>query len=362
MRRVPTVTLLLIAANIIAAFFLLLQPGLVVDLGFRPQAPSPRSVITSLFLHANVLHLLGNMVFLAVVGAAVEMATGSFRFATVYFLSGIVGVAMHYIVTRHHPEPAVLIGASGAIAGCAGYYSVRYQGLRIPLSPTRSVSVLTVTGVWLALQVLGAFIRLGEGETGGTSYWAHLGGFAAGIVISFIFRAPDPGQVRLGHQMIEEMEDRSPGAMVAAAREHLRRHPHDPLALQKLAEALAMQDDLTGETSALVGLLDAAPPDELPQTLRRLCEIGRAAALPSIRRTLLAERLKNYDPETAMMLLQTVVTGDPNDSQRPEALLALAGLQRERDPEKANRLLSELSRSYPLHPAVELARKRGWLA
>jgi hypothetical protein len=228
------------------------------------------------------------------------------------------------------------------------------------LTPRISISVATVTGTWLALQVLGAFIRIGDGG-GGVSSWAHLGGFAAGILISFVFRAPDIGQVRMSHEMLEKMEDRSPAAVVAAARRHLRMHPHDPVALERLADALAKQDDPTGEVSALVGLLDTVPEDEQPDVLRRIYESGRSAALTPLRRTMLAERFKDKDPECAILMLQTVVQADVREPQRPEAMLALAGLERDRDPEKSRRLLEELNRTYPLHPAVELARQRGWI-
>ena len=71
-RRVPVLTLLLIAANMVAAFALFVYPDFAVELGFRPNHPSLVGAITGLFLHANLFHLLGNMVFLAAVGAAVE--------------------------------------------------------------------------------------------------------------------------------------------------------------------------------------------------------------------------------------------------------------------------------------------------
>ena len=73
------VTLILIVANLLAAFAVLGIPDLITKLGFHSDAPAVRSALTSLFIHANVVHLLGNMVFLAAVGAAVEMASGSVR-------------------------------------------------------------------------------------------------------------------------------------------------------------------------------------------------------------------------------------------------------------------------------------------
>ena len=142
-RRIPLVTLLLIAANIVAAFALLIYPDFAYEFGFRADRPRLSTAITSQFLHANVFHLLGNMVFLAAVGVAVEMATGSLRFAVVYFTAGMVGVAVHFLVYRHVSNPAPLIGASASIAGCAAYYSVRYTRMRVLLAPHVALSVAT---------------------------------------------------------------------------------------------------------------------------------------------------------------------------------------------------------------------------
>lgn len=359
--RLPVVTLLLIAANLAAAFLMVLNPELVFDHGFRADHPRARDAITALFLHANTVHLLGNMVFLAAVGAAVELSTGSFRFASVYLLSGIFGVLAHYLIVRRFAEPPPLVGASGAIAGCAAYYSVRYTAMRVPLAPNVAVPVAAVTAMWLVLQVVGAFVRLGDATGSGASFWAHMGGFGAGVLLSFIYRAPDLKQVELGHEVLERMNDRGPAALEHAAREHLRLHPNDPKALRQLAQALETQHEPEEEARVLLRLLEVLPETEQPEALQRLCELGQAPELPALRRTLLAERLKATCPELARKLLQSVVDGPEGDPQRPEAMLALAGLDREAEPERAAALLEELRRLYPLHPAVELARRRGWV-
>lgn len=355
--RPPVVTLILIGANLLAAFALLVNPDLAYEFGFRPDHPTLRGAVTSLFLHANVIHLLGNMVFLAAVGAAVEMATGSFRFASVYFLSGLVGVAAHYLMTRHMDEPAPFIGASGCIAGCVAYYTFRYQAMRVPLAPRVAVSVLAVTGIWLALQVVGSFVHLGE--SGGISFWAHLGGFLTGIVLSVVFRAPDLGLARLGHEAIAKMEERGPAAVQAMALKHLERHPGDPKALWELARASEAMGDASGEQSALATLVDVGSEGERVEAVRRLLDLGRACEIPVLRRFKLADALRTEDPETSRRLLQSVLD-DPDESRRPEALLALAEVEREAAPDRCAALLDELERLYPLHPATEVARKRGW--
>jgi membrane associated rhomboid family serine protease len=343
-------------ANLAAAFALLVQPDLAYEFGFRPNQPRAAAAFSSLFLHANVLHLLGNMLFLGAVGAAVELATGSFRFAVVYFLSGLVGVAAHYVMTKHAADPAPYIGASGAIAGCAAYYTIRYTSLRVPVVPHIALPVLGVTIIWLGLQIAGAFVRIGD--TAGTSYWSHLGGFAAGILLCFVFRAPDLGQVRMQHEALDQMTARGPAAAIAATKHHLEKHPKDEKALWDLADAYHKLDEKQNEADTLVRLLGLVSVDQQIDALRRLAAVGHISRIPILKRLQYADRCKATAPFVA--LLRSVVEG-PDDVQKPEAMLALAAIERDEEPEKAREILDELVRRYPLHATVELARKRGWL-
>ncbi len=317
-------------------------------------------MFTSLFLHANTLHLLGNMIFLAAVGAAVELATGSFRFATVYFLSGVMGVVCHFLVVRHLANPSPILGASGCIAGCAAYYCVRYKGLKVAVAPTLSVSVLGITGVWILLQLIGAIVRIGDPNQQ-VSFWSHVGGFATGLVLSVVFQSPDIGQLQLRHEVLEQMNDRGPAAAALAARKHLEDHPNDPVALRQLARACAQMDDEDGEADIIVKLMDLEAKDEQAALLVRLVQIGRANVFSCAKRTMLAEKFKDEHSLVAKALLTTVIQERDEDAYLPEAMLALAGLQLNSEPERAEQLLQELRALFPLHPCVDLARKRGWL-
>lgn len=358
--RLPIVTLLLIIANLFAAFAVAFNSELVMDLGFNPKNPSFLTIFTSLFLHQNLLHLLGNMVFLAAVGAAVELATGSARFLIVYFVSGLFGVLAHFIFTMSLTEPSVLIGASGSIAGCAAYYSVRYVRLKVPIAPRKGISVAVVTVVWLVLQFIGAFVSIGDSSS--VSFWAHIGGFLGGLLLSAIFRAPDLGQRKLGHEVLDKMNERGPAAVALAARQHLKEHPGDIKALRNLADAERQLDHPIAEVETLLKLIDVLPESEQSEPLSRLAELEKLATLPSLRRTLLADRFKETDPNTCRMLLDSVVDGPDSDPQVPDAMLALASLEREHAPERATEILNKLQAKFPLHPTVNLARQRGWIA
>ena len=353
--------MLLIAANIAAAFALLWQDELVLTLGFVPSRPTAYTAVSSLFLHQNVLHLLGNMLFLAAVGASVELATGTLRFVAVYFLSGLAGVALHWWLAPKGLDSPPLIGASGCVAGCAAYYTARYTRLKVPLSPKFNVSVLAVTAVWLALQFAGAVIRLGDDSMGPISFWSHIGGFAMGVILCFVFRTQDAGQKNISHAWIDEMSGRSPAATMVAAERHLARHPEDPKALRELCWSAESLADTTKEAVALLKLLDVVPEFEQTEVVKRLSEIGALQQLAPVRRVLLAERIQPEDTDLARELLQSVIDSGSAEPQRPDAMLALAGIERETDEAKCQMLCEQLEAAYPLHPAVSIARTRGWL-
>lgn len=357
--RLPIVAVVLVAANIAAAFAVAFDPVLVAQFGFRAGAPTLASALASPFLHENLFHLLGNMVFLAAVGPAVELAAGSVRFAVVFAAGALAGVSAHWLLASASSAP--MIGASGAVAACVAYYSVRYGSLRVPLAPHVGVTMLGMVAVWLALQVVGGFLTLGS-QGGGTAYWTHLGGFATGLALGLAFRAPSLARVELGHAVLKEMNSRSPAASASAARQHLKEHPGDQSAMRGLAEALGRLGDHDEEIDAWMALLESTPEPLQGPVLLRLDRLRALPRLPSLRRTMLAERLKASDPDAAKALLNSVVTGAPNDAQRPDALLSLAAMEREGAPQKAEALLGELLRSYPMHPASELARTRGWLS
>ncbi|MBX3119761.1 MAG: rhomboid family intramembrane serine protease [Fimbriimonadaceae bacterium] len=359
-QRVPIATLLLIAANIGAAFALVWQPDLLGDFGFSIDRPSVFAAVTCLFLHVNLFHLLGNMLFLAAVGPAVEFAAKTWRFLFIYLTGGLAGVGLHWLLAAKAVGEPPLIGASGAISACAAFFTIRFFRVRVPIAPKIAVPVPAITGIWVFLQVLGAVIKLGGEFEGGIAWWAHIGGFAAGLVWAGLFRAGKEANMQFGHQVLDQMNERGPAAALAAAESHLREHPEDTVALEKVIEAARDLSDHAKEAEGLWKLLERTPESEQAPLLNRLTELDEMKNVPSLRRTLLADRLKNSHPETAELILSTVLEGDPQDPQRPEALLALAEIRRTRE-EPFESLIKELTERFELHPATELAKARGLL-
>jgi membrane associated rhomboid family serine protease len=146
------------------------------------------SVLTATFIHGDPFHILGNMVFLWVFGRKVEDLTGSLNFLFFYLLCGILA-GVTSILSR--PESSIPgIGASGAVSGVMAAYMLFYLRRRvrtlifigpIPLVPRIPAGVLI--GYWLLLQAL--YIELGLST--GVDYWAHVGGFGAGVLLIFLF-------------------------------------------------------------------------------------------------------------------------------------------------------------------------------
>lgn len=150
--------------------------------------PAELTLITSMFLHGGWLHLGGNMLFLWIFGDNVEDAMGPVRFLVFYLLCGIAAALAHVAVDPASQIPTV--GASGAISGVLGAYLVlhpRAQVLTLFLRFFITLPAFVVLGLWFALQAVSATVATG-GEGGGVAWWAHIGGFIAGVVLVIPFR------------------------------------------------------------------------------------------------------------------------------------------------------------------------------
>lgn len=161
-----------------------------------PFVPPPLTLLTSLFLHGSLLHLVGNMLFLWVFGDNVEDAMGHARFVAFFLLCGVAAGLTHAGFDPESRQP--LIGASGAVAGVVAAYLLLYPrvklwGLFLGGIPLR-VPAIWAIGFWILLQVLAAWLS-SDREIG---WFAHLGGFVAGaVLVPLMRRRYDPVLARL---------------------------------------------------------------------------------------------------------------------------------------------------------------------
>jgi membrane associated rhomboid family serine protease len=158
-----------------------------------PHAPSPIPVwltlFTAMFLHGSPMHLIGNMLYLWIVGDNVEEVLGPVRYIIVYLACGLVGSLAQIAAAPDSMIPT--LGASGAIAGIMGAYVIWFPHNQIRVLVFRFITVLpavVVIGGWILLQVyLGAGALHKVGESGGVAYLAHVGGAITGIFTAFLF-------------------------------------------------------------------------------------------------------------------------------------------------------------------------------
>ena len=164
-------------------------PVIANELGpFSPQnVPGPVTYVTYAFLHADWLHLLGNMAFLWVFGDNIEDALGHFKYLVFYLACAAFAAFAHALFNVGSAAP--LIGASGAVAGVVGAYLMLHPRVklwilflgRIPLR----LSALWVLGGWIAFQLFNVFAAA-EGDE--VAWWAHIGGFIAGVGLVVVMR------------------------------------------------------------------------------------------------------------------------------------------------------------------------------
>jgi membrane associated rhomboid family serine protease len=221
-RTTPVVTVTLIALNVVAFLYqasLGLEGGapsaraaeaFVMEFGVTPcrltgscavpgDFPHPVvTVFTSMFLHGGLFHIGGNMLYLWIFGNNVEDTLGHGRFLAFYLVCGIAAVAAQTLV---NPESRVpMIGASGAVSGVLGAYLLLFPYATILTLVVFGffvrfihVPAILVLGLWILVQFVNGYLTvhaqaMGRGETGGVAWFAHIGGFLAGMALLFLIR------------------------------------------------------------------------------------------------------------------------------------------------------------------------------
>ncbi len=211
----PLVTWALIALNVLIFVYqwsldasrseaLIERFGVVPDVLLHGRHPgSLITPLTSMFLHGGLGHVLGNLWFLFVFGNNVEEALGHARFAFFYVVCGLAAAATQVAIGPLSTVP--MIGASGAIAGVLGAYIVFFPRARVltfvPVFFLLEVPAFVYIFVWFALEVVRASFSLGASSAeGGVAFFAHVGGFVAGVALAAVFRALRGGttQARAG--------------------------------------------------------------------------------------------------------------------------------------------------------------------
>ena len=165
-----------------------------------PLQPTPGSVyltlLTSLFMHGSLMHLLGNMLFLWIFGDNVEDDLSHGRYTAFYLVTGVIASLCHVVSTFVAGDNPFIpsLGASGAISGVMGAYLVLHPHRRVRVFILRMMTDVpgyVAVGLWFVLQLISAFGVIGQGPQsgGGVAFMAHIGGFIAGVVLVKLFAA-----------------------------------------------------------------------------------------------------------------------------------------------------------------------------
>jgi membrane associated rhomboid family serine protease len=211
----PYVTYLLVAINVLV--FLILQRGDAFTYGysyvpaeitrgedlvgtfrvgraavqlFAGPTPIYLTLVSAMFMHGDIMHIGGNMLYLWIFGDNVEDRLGHVKYLIFYLLCGFIASFAQIFVGPNSLIPN--LGASGAIAGVLGAYLILFpqKGIRVLQYGTiMQVPAIVAIGLWGLLQLIGGFGQLGR-EGGGVAYMAHVGGFLAGMALVFLFRNP----------------------------------------------------------------------------------------------------------------------------------------------------------------------------
>ncbi len=199
----PSVTILLIAVNTLVFLYMISLDPYTLNHFIRQYAMVPSrlhvsTIVTMMFLHGGWMHLIGNMWFLWVFGDNVEDVLGHGKYLLFYLLCGVIAAVTQYAISPDSRVP--VLGASGAIAGVMGAYLVKFPNSRIlTLLPlfvfwtTVEMPAWVMLVYWFVLQFFSGLGSIGysQGSTGGVAFFAHVGGFIAGMLLILVIATRD---------------------------------------------------------------------------------------------------------------------------------------------------------------------------
>tara|TARA_Y100001934_G_C12201221_1_gene701321 strand:- start:472 stop:1113 length:642 start_codon:yes stop_codon:yes gene_type:complete len=195
---IPYATYIILGINVLVYFYQLglanshLERDFIVSFGLIPAQFSTLNIFTSMFIHGSLAHIVGNMWFLWIFGDNIESTLGHYRFLLFYFLCGIIAALFQVILNVNSQIP--MVGASGAIAGVLGAYMIIFPKARVHvfiffiIITTIQIPAQIVLGFWFFIQLSNGLGSMGIDTTGGVAWFAHIGGFIAGVCGQKIFR------------------------------------------------------------------------------------------------------------------------------------------------------------------------------
>lgn len=355
-----------------------LSQVVALQYGFRPAYRSPITFLTYMFLHGSVGHLLGNMLFLWIVGCALEMGYGRLLYPTVYVTGGLLSVGLYWLVNMQSTVP--LVGASGAIAGLMGAFTLLFRMRKINIFYSLGfyfnyvkIPAIVLLPVWIGNELYQLFF----GGVSHVAYVAHIGGLLSGALLGFL------NWKYLGFVNNDVLEDKPVDEISPLMESALERLSElDLETARRLLEQVLQKDP--GNIEALTHLFNIAKNQPEQKRLHR-----------TVRRLLSAMRQKKTDPKESHAIYREyvalvrqprlspdlylyistlcAVTGDLENAKRiltlllkhktdlagiPTVLLKLADAYRTKGKKKSwHQCLQVISKRYPDSPEARIAQK-----
>lgn len=345
--------------------------------GFVPARMRAVSAFTHMFLHGGFMHLLGNMIFLWLVGCVLETGWGRVMYSVTYVVTGLLAVGLYALVNRESLIP--LVGASGAISGLIGAYTVSYGKSRIKVFYSLGfyfdyvrVHAILLLPAWIAMELFQLFF----GSETGVAYMAHVGGLASGALIAFLnlrvlgkvdteVFAEDPKErlQALQQQALSLMERLDMNGAREVSKQILEIDPDNRSALLRLYQIEKLQPEGQPFREAAARLLrhmssGKTDGEELYKTYK---DYFQTSANPRIRLELLL-RIGNAfglcgHLEESEKIMALALKKAPRADQLPSSLLALARSYMERGMrEKGRQWLQVVSTRFPESNEARIAQ------
>lgn len=367
--RLPVWTLLLLLTTTGATLLVMGDARRVEALGFTPAQPALLNLFTSLFVHANLPHLMRNLLFLAFFGWYVERVLAPPRFLLLYLLGGLTAVLTHWLMTLA-VQPALyresLVGASGAISALVGYFAIRFYRVRVRLVWSQvsrwgfAVPMWAAVLLWVVWQGWGAVWSAGVEHPVEIGYWAHLGGFAFGLMLALLWGAGAQGEREHLLQNADAcLREGTPDEALRWLQPLLKCPQPDPLAMLYAGEIWQLLGDRETAIDHLLQGWRIARNDWslLAAFADRLSELNALNRLePAELDWLLQLAERHREPQRAARWLATLLK-EPAAPRRPELLMRYARvLDLSGQHERAQQILQQLMQEYPDSLQADLVR------
>jgi membrane associated rhomboid family serine protease len=355
----------------------MLEATMAMRFGFRPSNPRLATILTHMFLHGGFGHLLSNMVFLWLVGCLLEMGSGRIYFGAVYLLSGVCAVGLFWAMYMHSSTP--LVGASGAISGLMGAFTVLYGRRKVKIFYSLGVyfnyvqvSAIVLLPIWIANELFQLFF----GGVSHVAYVAHIGGLISGALLG----AANQRYWRVVKEDVLEPEpEDTVSPLIEDALEHVGRLEMDA-GRRLLEEALAIDphhlvamthlfnlcktapqspgfDRITGHLLNRL-IQDKANPASIIDVYEQYTQRAKPPRLPAALHFKLSTIYAQHaHPEKAERILAVFLKQKPDYPGLPVGLLKLAEGYRDKQRfPKWQQCLKRLCTQYPKSPEARLAR------